>query len=294
MVRCATKPSPRPRKRASVKAFPLIVAAAALVVGLSSTAPSATKHPVAAAAAPLPDQRGTEQQPAVITGDITSHVPADEEAKHDAAEARKVENDRSLTKATWYMVYVTAAAAVAALLSIYVTYRTAQSAKVSADAAKESADVLPRLERAYLFATVVLQRWSPTTSTPFVQVAQITLQIRNHGKTPAELSRVTFNAAIGESIRPETAQSPSPFADLPPGIAVAPDGLYEHVWQVPVTEEQWAALIRSTQRLYVVGEVTYVDVLGATHRTGYCWWTIRGEDGMQMMLAPTRELNFRT
>jgi hypothetical protein len=259
----------------------------------------------ACAAAPVTEQRGTEQAPVFLKGDVTTHPILERTDGERESEARKEENDAALTYWTkvlaWFTIALAAIAGVQAYLFIRqlkVTQRAledsrdaANAAKVSADAAKASADALPKIERAYLFVEVRLN--------PAFQVqpggrykATIEAVFTNHGKTPAILTRLRAYAVTLEVAPTELGDHSNADKQMPKGIVVGA-GL-QWSWAIPcdIDRDHYLALNDVVQRIYCLGVVDYDDVLGSQRTTGFCWQSYPQNDVVQFTIASVDQLNY--
>jgi hypothetical protein len=200
-----------------------------------------------------------------------------------------------------------AAVAVFTVVLVFVTGRQARLTKISADAAlisakaaRDSADALPKLERAYIFididprfaqgieATIP----SATTTSPTIKFQRI-----NHGKTPAVIKAISVEFChltelpeeityIPESVtheivvasgqiypRPLDLEDHGKMGQLYYGVG-SPRFTYfrEHVTiRSPITFED-ARNIKAGQRfLWFYGRVLYEDVFTEAHETRFCW-----------------------
>jgi hypothetical protein len=258
----------------------------------------------AACPAPVAEQRGTEQAPVFLKGDLTTHPVLEKTDAERETERRKVENDAALTYWTKVLGLFTIALAVVAGVQAYLFIRqlkvtqraledsrdAANAAKVSADAAKASADALPKIERAYLFVEV---RFNPAFQPHPAGGYRATIEVvfTNHGKTPAILTRLRAYAITLELAPTELGDHSKADKQMPKGIVVGA-GL-QWTWAIPchVDRDHYTALNDVVQRIYCLGVVDYDDVLGSHRRTGFCWQSYPENDVVKFTIAPVDVLN---
>jgi hypothetical protein len=157
----------------------------------------------------------------------------------------------------------------------------------SANAAKDAADALPTLERAYVFVSVkdhgvTIQRQelissvNPdgsyiTTLAEAVHRGKVWLWFENHGKTPAILRRIEFKItrAGPGTYPPAIDPGVTPGRILPAGVVATeghpfPEGLK---WKkVPIKDDD---ILSRADFLWVIGFIRYQDIFGNNHITGF-------------------------
>jgi hypothetical protein len=148
--------------------------------------------------------------------------------------------------------------------------KSLRSTKLAANAAKESANALPTIERAYVFVKVYLSQNFIADKGVTEYTAQIS--IVNGGKTPAVLLDCIYTTRIVglNDELPEISKTNSDKPWIPPGIVRAN---YERT-ELAVIQTN-AAEMKSVEacleRLVCYGVIRYEDVFGKAHETGFCW-----------------------
>lgn len=177
--------------------------------------------------------------------------------------------------------------------TIFETRRTANASVLAANAARESAEALPKLERAYIFENVrnrittftkPLQRVAtdkgPITSTEMA----VEFSLTNHGKTPAVVRFVGYGSSLD-------AVPSDPLYVLHHGMdteVIIASGAQSdsYVIQAPflIDKDQAQAILGGTSYLYYFALVVYDDVFGVEHETKFYWQL----NGSMLMFAPLR------
>jgi hypothetical protein len=138
----------------------------------------------------------------------------------------------------------------------------------AANAANESAETLPRLERAYLFLHEVQSdlNWPPKIS-PSV----VTLIFKNHGKTPAIFKEMYWGVVFHPYLPNQRDTANLHGGPLPLSVIVGAGELskpYPHEFAIP--EAMINPIITGQELMCLVGRVVYEDVLGKPHETHFC------------------------
>lgn len=243
------------------------------------------------------DSRGTDKQPIAVKGTLTA-IPPPQTPEAAKAEEIKARDDHSLAIATVWLAGLTAALAAIAALQLWLFLRqlklsekAARDAETAAKAAKASADVLPKIERAYVFVEVLISDLERLSLRPPSYQFQITVRLINHGKTPAILTRI--RAYTEWSGAPPTQLVSTDRADrpLPPGLVIGSDAFFDVPLPHGVDGEIYNQLMGIETHLYTVGVIEYQDVMGAVHRTGFCWHTYPIGEEVKISISPS-SLNF--
>jgi hypothetical protein len=235
------------------------------------------------------NERGTEQKPLVV-----KQLPTD--SIHE-----KEDNEHELVRATWALVAVTFALALVTGF-LFATTRTA------ARAAKESAEALPKLERAYLFETVTMTTQISGVATqlslkqgeidlegsiPEDVFPRFSVRLVNHGKTPAIIKSVLLGADHFNNTdeptswsfnRIQTEHVLNPSQELP----------YEIRDTIPISEEALAELKAGRLSLKVYGKITYEDVFERSHETAWYWQYNGFGESFQRYRRKGQNYNYRT
>jgi hypothetical protein len=169
--------------------------------------------------------------------------------------------------------YATMALALLALILAHATYR-------SAEAAKQSAEVLPQIERAYLFETVEMKAGFGDIAMQ-VELGETpclayTVTLTNFGRTPAIVRRLSCGADHAPPMPPESAY---PHLETGPELILMPGA--RHLVEVsdpqPVDAELVAEVHRGNVYPKLFGRVDYDDMFGQPHVTAW-HWAYNGKD----------------
>lgn len=168
---------------------------------------------------------------------------------------------------TWWLSAFTLALVVVSAVQIGFLIRADKTARLSADAAKASADALPKTERAFVFCqnipemTILDERKIPTT---FIYRPEW----RNSGTTPTKRMTVRTNWAKHRG-------------DLPNDFAYDYSGSPEVMFLGPqavmfsnpvhISADNLVAAAKDETRIYIWGRVDYTDMFGADHYSQFCY-----------------------
>jgi hypothetical protein len=270
----------------------------ALFVAVASVAYGVTTHPkyvTAPVPPPIQDDRGTDKSPIAVKGNVTATLPPPT-AEEIQAEKAKTTDDHNLAVATDYLAGLTAVLAIIAGVQIWLflrqlklSERAARDAETAANAAKASADALPKIERAYVFVEVTIS--DLIESMHKLAHFELTVRLTNHGKTPALLTRVRSYTVWSESPPGELVGHEKADRPLPQGLVIGAEKTFEMVSQHGVDGEVNRQLHDIVSRMYIVGDVEYEDVMRVTHRTGFCWHTYPIGGFIKVSITPS-PLNF--
>jgi hypothetical protein len=222
------------------------------------------------------DQRGTEQSPLVIK-QIPTETSETERAQKTKADEEKAELDRKLVNFngdlayyTWILAIVAIFQFIALFVQAIVFIFTLRATVRAANAAKDSADALPAIERAYVFVVPKLNQDILSSGGFGVHYYFV-----NHGKTPAIIDGIEVHyeslASPPNNIRfraniPETS-----------GIVIAGGGRwpaednekrYPSV-KIASIEDACATKVQDSDWFY--GRITYSDVFGQARYTRFRW-----------------------
>lgn len=170
-------------------------------------------------------------------------------------------------------VYATMALALLTLILAHATWR-------SAEAARQSAGVLPQLERAHLFETVEMKaRFADVAmqvelgETPSLAY---TVTLTNFGRTPAIVRGLSCGA---DHSPPMPAESDYPRFEVGPELILMPGA--RHVIEVSDPQPVDSGLVAEVHRgdVYpkLYGRVDYDDIFGQPHVTAW-HWAYNGKD----------------
>jgi hypothetical protein len=250
----------------------------------------------------LKEQRGAALGLALFAGlaafgiwtEISSqHSPAsqtprrgDENAK---TEIRPQSPDETIALYTEVLAWFTGILAFVSALQITFLIRADRTARTSADAARLAAEALPKIERAYVFAEVILKMIVNGGS-----LFEIDICFRNHGKTPALISRIRCYPVLSTEPPRRLSDFPGSTNRLPQGLVIKADGVYWENIPKQLTTEETVKVHAQTETLFCVGEIEYLDILGKQHVTGFCWHFFQDSRGYGFTISPNTELNYHT
>lgn len=138
---------------------------------------------------------------------------------------------------------------------------TVEATEKAAEAAQKSAAVLPLIERAYVIVGVG------------IETGKIIISFKNHGRTPAILTRIYADIGI-QKTKPEEIGEESLLL-IPPGIVIGTGDRYpiditqlakKRISQIKGKRPEW-----DKNRLICLGRVEYKDVIGDDRSTTFCW-----------------------
>jgi hypothetical protein len=199
--------------------------------------------------------RGTAENPIVVTGRAKTQEEKDIENK-------KQEDDHNLASATrtlaMWTVVLGAASIFTAIISI-----------VAIRLSKKAADVLPKLERAYIFASVQHQGFA-TDSRGRYLIATITWT--NHGKTPAILKSLEWTSKIAV-VPPDVLKDYLTVTrEMPEGMVIGAQSDLSRTHHHYLTEDEFKNLQYDTKNvLHVYGSMAYYDVISEYHLSMFSW-----------------------
>jgi hypothetical protein len=225
---------------------------------------------------PKSDQRGTEQSPIIIKM-APSPNAQDEAAQAKREKEEKAATDRRIEITTYIVAGATAVQAIGLILTIIAMNRTAR-----------------RQLRAYLSAQPnYVFNFNPSV------LAEIKFTIVNHGQTPAY--KVQCSGVV--DILPYPLPFNHPFPKLPEPrsksrFVIHPRGNMDHhaIAARLFTANEISQIVAGTQfRLYILGEVNYIDVFKKKRTTTLCF-SVVGDQNLAATTGsesiPTIEIKF--
>lgn len=232
-------------------------------------------------------------EPNQNAGKCTTH-----ECREDAA-------TEALAKYTEWLVYATTALAFFSILQGIFLYRADKTARISADAAKQSADaaalnagIIPKMERAFVFfdsaesndlGSALISNMLSAIPTPQQSIIKITYGFKNHGRTPAIVTTVNVEARYFETGSPERLErDPLPMPLIVSGEDGPPDGEYG----CAITGGEFRKAKAGEGRIFFWARLVYRDVFDTPHETGICaHWDFRES---RFVVSKSNELNYYT
>jgi hypothetical protein len=158
-------------------------------------------------------------------------------------------------------------------------------AQRAADAAEKSANVLPAIERAYVFSNIKLDREIKIGDEEFNAV----LYLKNHGKTPAIIKEIGF---MGYS--PNTQSRPLHIHHPVDSILGSGDEFEENSYWFAIKESDWDELITTKPQIkfFCIGYVKYMTVFGEEDWHAFYWEFYTPYN--RFVLVQSEELNHDT
>jgi hypothetical protein len=161
-----------------------------------------------------------------------------------------------------------------------------------ANAAKQSADSLRNIERAYVFIDYELlrERNAAIKGGGISPYKQIELVFKNFGRTPAIVNGINCKCLHWPNRHLPEMKADS--MKIPSGIAIESSS----PWGIPAIFEGTQCHINEAMigagSIYLYGKITYLDMLGEQCETGFCceWSFAEG----QFFMAPNTTLNYHT
>jgi hypothetical protein len=263
----------------------------AIALLLCASANPATLHNTESPPAPS-DDRGTDSRPLVIRGNVSTSLPPPPTKEQIEAARHKAQDDHRLTVATEELAWLTGALAAIALLQLVafiwqlrLTERTARDAEQAANAARVSAEALPKIERAYVFVEVLFAGGVPIEDGRFG--LDFIVRFTNHGKTPAIITLTRAYTLWSETPPTELVRTERAQREVPQGMVIGADGNYDLPLREVIDGGEWGDIHDVVRRLYIVGVMEYEDVMGVSHRTGFCWHTYPLEGEIRTSISPS-------
>jgi hypothetical protein len=224
-----------------------------------------------------PDQRGTETAPLFVK--IAPAADAREKAEQD----RRQSEDQSASD--WWLVKITALLmGIGALQLLVFGWQGYQM--------KRTVDSSTAAERAYIFVDVVMAAF-PVEIPNGRFHANVQVNLRNHGKTPAILRKIwAYPEIIGVGAPYPTAIRP-PVVDEQIGLGrvIAASTSLPQTIDHTFERLEWANVRGRNDRFLCVGEVTYLDIHGSEHRTGFCWEYQPSDRPVLFEIVPANQCN---
>ena len=195
-----------------------------------------------------------------------------------------------------FLVMFTGVLAAVAIFQFFVLRKTLRETQKAANAAKDSADALPILERAYIFSKVIPSRKIEIFHGGFDydKGLEAELWLKNHGKTPAIIKEIAFwgykyDSPIRDKLIVIKVHAPRE------SFIGHDEEFEEDSYGFPfITKDEWVGLCTIPHKLiiYCVGYVKYTTIFGEEHCHFFCW-EFDGPTG-KFMLSPDSELNYDT
>ena len=175
--------------------------------------------------------------------------------------------------------------AVSAIQGFFV-YRADRTARISANAARDSARALTATERAHIFLTVAKHHIevrpvnTQYTTAPAAPLS-VRINVTNYGKTPAVLREMQIGFKRLEQELPDDAWAEIPRFDFRKDVLGAGESLSEKDWWMTDPDKNMNPVVGDLLQagglsIYFFGHVTYEDVFGEDRELQFCWRWHRG------------------
>jgi hypothetical protein len=212
---------------------------------------------------------------------VASSMPpqSQQHEKVDHPEAANEGTERTAEKQiayyTKWLAWFTLALVAVSGIQGYFLLRADKTARIAADAAKESADAVTQSERAHIFIKIVSQSfvegWTSANLERITPDGQVSVPVtvkfafKNYGKTPAILQEVSRDIVIAPNFPDEVDYIPVEF--VPTERVVASDEATD-TWECTRTNISKAdlnAIIRAQTSYWFFGRILYNDIFGKAH-----------------------------
>lgn len=252
---------------------------------------------------PTPESSATQEvgsEPTTCVATSSTEPPAEPELRqatdHQSDRPTEPQKEQSFWERTWddpisyftlWLTILSALTFATACAQATFLYRTnkisaaaseaaehaANAAKASADAATEANNANRRLQRAYVFSTTcslvgagaldILQL--PKEAIASIDPLVLTLELRNHGQTPA--ASVLVNVGLSVDGGPDFESSALPvYVTIPPGAT----GEFVTHFKCKIPYATFQRIGGFRQRVLTIwGNVTYRDAFGDHHQTSF-------------------------
>ena len=202
---------------------------------------------------------------------VSTMKPHTSEAQENSKNPKKERGDKTTTD--WWLIGFTGVLVLVSLIQAAILYRQTLHFR--------------RTERAYVFVTLndtdknfipsepseksatelFLDRMRPSPREPSIEI-----ELSNEGKTPAILARVNTDAQIFSITDYPTEKTIPEYNEIPSGGFIIQSGK-KFVFHTPISISisQWKQIQAKQLLLVCWGRIEYKDVLGNSHKTGFCW-----------------------
>ncbi|MBI3808266.1 MAG: hypothetical protein HY281_12265 [Nitrospirae bacterium] len=274
------------------------------------------------------DKRGTKESPLIIQGDITTKASEKPESDRKQEE-EKIEIERSLAKYAGWTAVITFVLVLVTGALAFVTYKLWRStkdlatdakasatqqaadtqtslsiARQSADAATKAAEAALKTsqhvevsDRAYIKISHDPPGLIRTTSPADALYSQdrnfdLHLEVLNIGKTPAELTRLTFTHFIHPNDEPLPLEPPyGEIIEVIRATMYGTDAIFPS-YSFLISKNEETAISNRTHNLYILGVADYIDHFGIRHRAGYARRYYPHSTDANMRMVTVRGYNY--
>lgn len=221
-------------------------------------------------------QRGTEQAPIYVRGEVTAKRDKREveddvtDRKEKAAVDKELVHYTGLSTLFAFLLFTATAIQICLFLwQLRLMREAVTDAKDVATAAKSQSDSLILAERAYVKMSHVSPgvRWVARNDELF----QIEVEVKNHGRTPANVTDVMIGAKLlenGELLPDPFPYSASARESIPNAFLVTNETFFA-TRHFPLRGQNLADVRSGGKKLWIFGHVDYIDAFNFRHRSGY-------------------------
>lgn len=173
--------------------------------------------------------------------------------------------------------------------------RSFKAAAASVRIASRSVLATMRIERAYVFAEIVLDSFgnSLVGQVPFGSM-EVTVKFWNYGKTPAVIKMIRGYIIDSDEIPQELLDFEGAEMTLPPGLGISTNCAYPVRLDFKFGVDQFSAIKQANRKIYVVGKIEYSTIDKQDCVTGFCWHLIYRDVGSSITLTRDSRLNVHT
>lgn len=234
-------------------------------------------HPTNAGGEGAADNRETKKSTPVVESAPDQSTQTHSNAKPTKSDEKPHEEDRTLEI---IFIGLTAVATVVLAISTIAlscsTKRLWQEAKAasrialrSAQAANTSAKATMLAERAYVKMSHVSPgvRWIEGNKELF----EIEVEVKNHGRTPTNVTDVRIAAKLMENgeLLPKQFPYPAGEHESIPNAFLVTNETFFHTKHFPLRGQDLADAKSGAKKLWIFGHVDYIDTFKTRHRAGY-------------------------
>ena len=246
-----------------------------------------------------PEKKQPSDTPTFVNT-VPTPDPAQNKSTENQTETYVKTPEQRIADLTFWLIFVAciqAAILFAQLIAMSIQARrlreTVKATEKAANAAKESADALPTIEKAFMFVTNL--EWKPNTDgAKFHAIGDNIIEaiLFNGGKTPAILDKVFMTHTIRKEY-PHRAEI-GKLANVTPDntIVKSGDSTFATI-DITLSQDQWTEMVLHKNKLLCYGRIEYTDIFGKNHETGFCW-ECANPQGSTLTVSNTKELSYYT
>lgn len=198
---------------------------------------------------------------------IENNPPAKKSNYENRKHQEAVSNNDPTVWYNFLMMIFTGALVICNILMWLATKKSADAAKIAADAAQKSIDTIPTIERAYIYVSSVFADFESWRHVEGNKRSPIQITVHNYGKTPAKLTDITIEIKVGPSDGrriywedPETDEIRDAVGRF---IASSSEGIFNYYTYNTFGDGGY--------HINFSGEVKYTDIFGKEHTAYFDW-----------------------